>query len=320
MDLPTAYLIATAIVVSGGVLIYTLRVLHIPMRYLVWTVVAHIFFVMVLGAAVFSAPLEPSRVRAETIQVVMLPPLPEREETKEPLVVPRTEPTEPQPPKEERRPKPSPELPQWTQTTSVASRLIGNPFSASALPSQRRSAPQSLSPLEPLSVGVPPVRSDLGVLSGATPTASPSSVPRLAEEKVPTVTRLAPSDRTQRGLPESSGTDRLGPRSSTAGTTGRVDLPKGFSLTGDVKGRALRYVPDPPTAWGTTGAEVVLRFWVSPDGHVERVQFVRKAGDPNLERLAQSWVERLQFSPLPSNVEQIDQWGEVTVVFSKTLR
>jgi TonB family protein len=318
-SITTVYLIATAIVVGAGVLLYVLRHLNVSYRYLFWTVVAHVVFVAALSVAVFSEPFEPSRLRAETIQVVMLPPLPESDEEEEPIVAPRPNPTEVKP-EEETGPKPSPELPEVSRTTSVASRFIGSPLSTPSLPSQRRSSQQNLSPLSPSASGLPSNRSDIGLLSGVTLNADPSSVPRFADEGPRTLPRTAPSERFQRGSPSSSGIGRLDPRGSTSDASGSVALPKGFSLSGDVKGRVLKFVPDPPTASGTSGGEVVIRFWVAPDGHVERVQFVRKAGDPNLERVAQRWVERIQFGSLPANVEQVTQWGEVTVAFRKDFK
>lgn len=307
----TAYLIAAAIVGGVGVLFYTLRHLKIKYRYLFWTAVAHLLFVTVLSLAVFSEPPSPSRRRMETIQVVMLPPLPEKEK-EEPVSLPLPKATE-RIPLQLPSPKFSPELPRWTTTTSIASRFLGVPTPS---PSSAASSRPSLSPHEMSAAGVPPFRSDLGELGGVRLDENPSLFSRPLEESSSVLSRSLPPERNQqRGLLSSMGKTPSTRPGTTTGSS--VALPKGFSLTGEVKGRALLRVPDPPTVTGTSSADVVIRFWVSPDGRVERIQLLRKAGDPSLERVAQEWVQRLLFAPLPSNADPVSQWGEITVAFRK---
>lgn len=307
MSSSTAYLISVAIVGGIGALLYTLRYLKVKYLYFFWTAVAHLVFVTVLSLAVFSEPLPPSRVRLETIQVVMLPSLPEKEKEESVPLPPSKIIPQQLPPS-----KLSPELPHWTSTTSMASRLLGVPTSLP--PSSIASSRTNLSPVGTSTGGLPPLRSsDLGEAGGVQPDGRPSSFPRHLEESSsgwhePFLSR-------QRGSSDSSGRVPSAPHGQTTGSS--VALPRGFSLVGEVKGRALRWVPDPPTTTGTTNAEVAIRFWVSPDGRVERVQLIRKAGDPSLERVAQEWVQRLLFAPLPPNVESASQWGEITVAFRK---
>lgn len=109
-------------------------------------------------------------------------------------------------------------------------------------------------------------------------------------------------------------TTRVSQPSSLSPRTGKpAGLP--FEIRGEVRGRKLVYMPPVPEAPGNEVGEVVLTFWVTPQGDVYKVQRKRTAGDPKLERIARDWVKRLKFAPLSKRVEQKPQWGEITIKF-----
>ncbi|RKY05177.1 hypothetical protein DRP77_01720 [Candidatus Poribacteria bacterium] len=99
----------------------------------------------------------------------------------------------------------------------------------------------------------------------------------------------------------------------------KVGSPPGlpFPIRGEVSGRKVEYIPPIPEAPGNEVGEVVLTFWVNPEGYVFKVQRKRTAGSVQLERIAINWVKRLKFAPLPKYVEQKPQWGEITITFRR---
>ncbi|MGQ4807115.1 hypothetical protein NKDENANG_00457 [Candidatus Entotheonellaceae bacterium PAL068K] len=61
-------------------------------------------------------------------------------------------------------------------------------------------------------------------------------------------------------------------------------------------------------------SEIMLKFWVRPDGVVSRVLPERK-GDAALEAVAIRYLEGWRFTPLPAYEPQVEQWGLITVRF-----
>jgi TonB family protein len=116
--------------------------------------------------------------------------------------------------------------------------------------------------------------------------------------------------------PRGSSDDKISQPTSLSPRTGEdVGLP--FDIKGEVSGRNLRYRPNIPESPGNEVGVIVLTFWVTPQGDVHRVQRKRTAGDPDLERIAKDWVRRLKFDTLGKHREQKDQWGEITIKFSR---
>lgn len=311
--LGSALLIVVSVVAAVGALLWTLRYLGVSPRFLMWTVSAHVVFVLLIGFSVFSKGADAEALRRETIQVVMLPALPV-DEPEQPRERPKEVPQVVSQPATSKV-TPSPELPSNRRDQVATATLTGG---ASGLPSERRSALPNLNPTQLGAVGVPTQRLDPGLLGGASVSNAPSSARTLDTGVSPNVlTRRETGDRSVFGNPRSMGrTPGAAPGTGT-GTGSAVALPPGSNLKGDVLGRSLRYVADAPVVASSEGAQVRLKFWVTPDGRVARVVIIQKGGTPELERAAQAWVEKIRFAPLDADVEQVQQWGEITVAFRK---
>lgn len=97
----------------------------------------------------------------------------------------------------------------------------------------------------------------------------------------------------------------------------RAGRPGGIQLTGEIAGRRVEDWPDIPEYKGRDVGEVILTFWVDPQGNVLRVSPERKPSDPELERLAIRFVEAIRFAPLSSRVKKRDQRGKITIDFTQ---
>ncbi len=87
------------------------------------------------------------------------------------------------------------------------------------------------------------------------------------------------------------------------------------TIAGPVAKRRILFRPKPPGVERLESTtEIVLRFWVLPDGTVGRVIPVRKAS-AYLEGVASNHLKRWRFSPLPPGAAGEEQWGEVTFHF-----
>ncbi len=95
----------------------------------------------------------------------------------------------------------------------------------------------------------------------------------------------------------------------------RAGRPGGIELSGEVAGRKVESWPDIPEYKGRDIGEVILKFWVDPQGNVLRVNPERKPSDPELERLAIRFVQAIRFAPLSRRVKQREQWGMITIDF-----
>ncbi len=85
-------------------------------------------------------------------------------------------------------------------------------------------------------------------------------------------------------------------------------------ITGELGQRGLLYMEQPEYAeWGRRAgveAQVRFRFWVSADGHVVRIQAVRKSAYPEFESVARAALARWRFEALPRG-QSHEEWGEV---------
>ncbi len=87
------------------------------------------------------------------------------------------------------------------------------------------------------------------------------------------------------------------------------------AIAGPAARRRILFQPKPPTLERLESTtEIVLKFWVLPDGTVGRVIPTRKAS-AYLEGLASNHLKRWRFSPLPPGAEDKEQWGEITFRF-----
>ena len=87
------------------------------------------------------------------------------------------------------------------------------------------------------------------------------------------------------------------------------------SIAGPAARRRILFQPKPPKLERLESTtEIVLKFWVLPDGTVGRVIPTRKAS-AYLEGLASNHLKRWRFSPLPPGAEDKEQWGEIAFRF-----
>ncbi len=89
-----------------------------------------------------------------------------------------------------------------------------------------------------------------------------------------------------------------------------------FGIKGPIARRELTYVPPIPNVKASFETEFELKFWVRPNGTVERVIPVKRAGDVELERVATNYLRRWRFSAIPEKEPQIQEWGTVTIKFT----
>ena len=90
---------------------------------------------------------------------------------------------------------------------------------------------------------------------------------------------------------------------------------KRANIAGPAARRRILFQPKPPKLERLESTtEIVLKFWVLPDGTVGRVIPTRKAS-AYLEGLASNHLKRWRFSPLLPGAEDKEQWGEITFRF-----
>jgi protein TonB len=104
---------------------------------------------------------------------------------------------------------------------------------------------------------------------------------------------------------------------------GGISVGKGeardFAISGPVSRRGIvrRVYPRYPR-WaeeaGVSG-EVILKFWVLPDGLVNRVEVTQTTGYPDLDQIASQAMKKWLFEPLSPQEKQIVQWGTITLKF-----
>lgn len=88
-----------------------------------------------------------------------------------------------------------------------------------------------------------------------------------------------------------------------------------INIAGPAARRRILFRPKPPKLERLESTtEIVLKFWVLPDGTVGRVIPTRKAS-AYLEGLASNHLKRWRFSPLPPGAEGEEQWGEIAFRF-----
>jgi len=61
--------------------------------------------------------------------------------------------------------------------------------------------------------------------------------------------------------------------------------------------------------------EVRLKFWVLPDGLVNRVEVTQTTGYPDLDQIASQAMKKWLFELLSPQEKQIVQWGTITLKF-----
>jgi protein TonB len=61
--------------------------------------------------------------------------------------------------------------------------------------------------------------------------------------------------------------------------------------------------------------EVFLKFWVLPEGVVDRVEVTQSTGYSDLDEIASQAMKKWLFEPLSRQEKQIVQWGTITLKF-----
>ncbi len=102
--------------------------------------------------------------------------------------------------------------------------------------------------------------------------------------------------------------------------TGDAVLAVERGVSGPLGQRRILYSEKPPyPEWARRlglEAEIRFRFWVAPDGRVNRIEFVTFSGSTELDRLAERTLRKWRFEPLPRGVPQRDEWGVVPMIFT----
>lgn len=118
-------------------------------------------------------------------------------------------------------------------------------------------------------------------------------------ETFPTVARLEPAP-----IKEEPGREKL--------STGRVR----FRIMGPAgKRKVISRPPEPPVVELESETEIVLKFWVLPNGEVGRAIPIKK-GDPGLEAKAIGYMKKWRFDPLPRYEDQVEQEGTIPIRFT----
>ncbi len=88
-----------------------------------------------------------------------------------------------------------------------------------------------------------------------------------------------------------------------------------YSLSGPVAvNRTVLFRPALPKVTLVRDVTVSFRFWVRPDGSVNRIE-TRRIGDLELVNVAERFLKQWRFTRLSSEVEQKEQWGTVNITF-----
>ena len=310
-------LIAAGLAAVAVCLVPALRHLKISERSIKWTLAAHVFFIAGLGLAV--APQEAPLPKTETppllVDMFLYEP-PERKKQTPLPVMAQAEPMYVQPQKMNPTPE---ELPKQARRASMTSQLLQSSSRLRPNDPRRLLAPNagrlgggSVERIQRQRQGNP---GDTALAAEPTGTLTP----RLGEEApLPTYRSRVGDSPNLAPIAVNPGTAHSAASPGSSGTqTDGPALPEGSDLQGEVSGRALNSVPDPPVSEGSDGGTVKLQFEVKPNGQVYNVVVKEKPGSPLLERLAKEWVQKLRFAPLPSDSDQKTQSGEITVVFKK---
>ncbi len=94
---------------------------------------------------------------------------------------------------------------------------------------------------------------------------------------------------------------------------------KSFEISGPVSSRSVlrKVYPKYPKAAQLMGisGDVVIKFWVSPDGIIEKTVVEKTSGSDILDAAALGAIKKWLFAPIPANENHITQWGLLTVRF-----
>lgn len=311
-------MVAAGLAAVAACLVPALRHLKISERSIKWTLAAHVFFIAGLGLAVApqEAPLPKTETPALLVDMILYEPPEEKKPTPLPVMA-QAEPMYVQPEKTEPTPE---EIPKLARRVSMTTQLLQSSTRSPQSDPRRLLSPNAgrvgggaAEQIQRQRQGDP---GDTALAAEPTGTLTP----RLGEETpLPTYRSRVGDSPSLVPVAVKPGTARSAAPSGSSGkqSDAAAALPEGSNLEGEVSGRALNSVPDPPSGEGSDGGTVKLQFEVKANGQVYNVVVKEKPGSPQLERLAKEWVQKLRFAPLPADADQKTQSGEITVVFKK---
>lgn len=265
--------------------------------------IEHILLTLVFAMVIYTRPVEREEFEKPIeVDIIQLPPMPERLEVTQPQSLQKMTVKTPE------------KIPEF-RGRDVISRVLGSVTGDQRFRIRPRSPASELNP-DRFTLDLSRSRRAIeGIERGAETTLRVKEITSPDKERIPIPRRSEGGEgRISVSPPRGSFTTRISQPSSLSPKVGEpAGLP--FPIRGEVIGRELVYMPPIPEAPGKEVGEVVLTFWVSPQGDVYKVQRKKTAGDPKLERIAREWVSRLKFAPLDKRVEQKPQWGEITIKF-----
>ncbi len=104
-------------------------------------------------------------------------------------------------------------------------------------------------------------------------------------------------------------------KSITEESSREKDDAQKLGVKGPIARRELTYVPPIPIVKANIETEFEMKFWVRPNGTVDRVIPVKRAGDVELERVATNYLRRWRFKAIPESQSQTNEWGTVVIKF-----
>ena len=265
--------------------------------------IEHILLTLVFAMVIYTKPAEREEFEEPIeVDIIQLPQMPERLEMSQPQSLQKVTVEAPE------------KIPEF-RGRDVISRVLGAIGGDQRFRIRPRSPASELNP-DQFTLDLSRSRRAMeGIERGADTTLRVKEILSSDRERIPIPRRSEGGDsRISVSPPRGRFTTRISQPSSLSPKAGEpAGLP--FEIRGEVIGRELVYMPPIPEAPGREVGEVVLTFWVTPQGDVYKVQRKKTAGDPKLERIAREWVGKLKFAPLDRRVKQKPQWGEITIKF-----
>ena len=85
-----------------------------------------------------------------------------------------------------------------------------------------------------------------------------------------------------------------------------------LDIRGPAARRKINYIPPPLLSKSSVDGDTLLKFWVFPDGTVEKVVPLITE-DSSVYMVAIKHVKKYRFEPLPKNSPQVETWGVIPV-------
>lgn len=85
-----------------------------------------------------------------------------------------------------------------------------------------------------------------------------------------------------------------------------------LDIRGPAASRKINYIPPPLLSKSSVDGDTLLKFWVFPDGTVEKVVPLITE-DSSVYLVAINHIKKYRFEPLPKNSPQVSTWGVIPV-------